>query len=52
MGDEYYIYDEKNKILIGEHTKTTYKIGDKVKIKVKSASKILRQIDFEVMSNK
>ncbi len=46
--DEYFIYDENRKILIGEHTKTTYKIGDNVTIKVKNASKLLRQIDFEI----
>ena len=46
--DEYFIYDEERKILIGEHTKTTYKIGDKVTIRVKNASKLLRQIDFEI----
>lgn len=46
--DDYYIYDEGRKILIGEHTKKTYKIGDKVTIRVKYASKILRYIDFEV----
>ncbi len=48
MGDEYFIYDENNKILVGEYTKKTYKIGDIVKIKVISASKILRQVDFEI----
>ena len=46
--DDYYIYDEGRKILIGEHTKKTYKIGDKVTIRVKYASKILRYIDFEI----
>ena len=50
--DEYFIYDENKKILIGEHTKKTYKIGDKVTIRVKNASKILRQIDFEIFENK
>ena len=45
--NEYYIYDENRKILIGEHSKNTYKIGDKINIKVKNASKLLRQIDFE-----
>ena len=48
--NEYFIYDEDRKILIGEHTKKTYKIGDSVNIKVKSASKILRQIDFEIVN--
>lgn len=49
LGDEYFIYDEEHKKLIGEHTNTTYKIGDKVKIKVKSASKEFRQIDFVIL---
>ena len=48
LGDEYFIYDEDRKRLIGERTNKTYKIGDKVKIRVKSASKLLRQIDFEI----
>ena len=49
LGDEYFIYDEDRKRLIGERTNKVYKIGNKVKIKVKSASKLLRQIDFEIL---
>ncbi|MCI8273955.1 MAG: ribonuclease R [Clostridia bacterium] len=49
IGDEYFIYDEDRKRLIGERTNKTYKIGDKVKIKVKNASKLLRQVDFEIV---
>ena len=49
LGDEYFIYDEDRKRLIGERTNKVYKIGDKVKIKVKSANKLLRQIDFEIL---
>lgn len=48
LGDEYFIYDENRKRLIGERTNKTYKIGDKVLIRVKNASKLLRQIDFEL----
>ncbi len=48
LGNEYFIYDEDNKKLIGERTKKTYKIGDKIEIRVKNASKLLRQIDFEI----
>ena len=48
LGDEYFIYNEERKILIGEKTNKTYKIGDKVKIRVKKASKALREIDFEI----
>ena len=47
LGYEYFIYDEERKRLIGERTNKTYKIGDKVKIRVISANKMLRQIDFE-----
>ena len=49
MGDEYYIYDEDRKRLIGEKTNKVYKIGDKVKIRVIAANKLLRQIDFEIV---
>ncbi len=49
LGDEYFIYDEERKRLIGEKTNKTYKIGDKVKIRVISANKMLRQIDFEIV---
>ena len=51
MCDEYFIYDEDRKRLIGERTNKVYKIGDKVKIKVDKASKLLRQIDFELVDN-
>lgn len=49
LGDEYFIYDENKKQLIGEKTNRVYKIGDKVKIRVIFASKALRQIDFEII---
>ena len=49
IGDEYFIYDEDRKRLIGEKTNKIYKIGDKVKIRVIAANKLLRQIDFEIV---
>ena len=49
LGNEYFIYDEEKKQLIGERTNTIYKIGDKVKIRVANSSKLLRQIDFEIV---
>ncbi len=51
LGNEYFIYDEERKRLIGELTNKTYKIGDKIKIRVIKASKILREIDFEIFDN-
>ena len=50
LGNEYFIYDEERKRLIGEKTNTTYKIGDKVKIRVAKASKLLRKVDFEIVN--
>ena len=51
IGNEYFIYDEDRKRLIGEKKKRTYNIGDIVRIRVKNSSKILRQIDFEIKNN-
>ena len=47
LGDEYFIYDEERKTLLGEETKTIYKIGDSIRVRVIRANKLLRQVDFE-----
>ena len=49
FGNEYFIYDENTKTLLGEKTKKMYHIGDKIRIKVIKSSKELRQIDFELI---
>ena len=49
LGDEYFIYNEDLKQAIGERTNKTYKIGDKVRIRVADANKELRRIDFEII---
>ena len=48
LGDEYFIYNEEKRQAIGEHTGKVYQIGDKVKIRVANASKLMKQIDFEI----
>ena len=48
LGDEYFIYNEEKRQAVGEHTGKVYQIGDKVKIRVANASKLMRQIDFEI----
>ena len=48
LGDEYFIYNEERREAIGEHSHKVYKIGDKVKIRVADANKLLRKIDFEI----
>ena len=48
LGDEYFIYNEERREAIGELSHKVYKIGDKVRIRVVDANKLLRKIDFEI----
>ena len=47
LGNEYYEYDADHKILIGERTKETFKIGDKINIEVIDANKQEKRISFK-----
>ena len=46
LTDDYYIYDESTFSLVGSKNKRGYRLGDEVKVIVKSASKINHTIDF------
>ncbi len=46
MNDDHYIYDETTYSMTGERTQKTYKLGQRVKIRVEAADKISRTIDF------
>ncbi|WP_353107037.1 ribonuclease R [Acetoanaerobium noterae] len=46
LSDDYYIFDQENYLLFGEHTKKTFKIGDKINIKVDSVNIPLREVNF------
>ena len=49
MGEnDYFIYDDANKILVGEKTGKIYKIGQKIKVEVIGASKLTRNVDFKL----
>lgn len=52
MYDDYYIYLEEFMMLLGERTKRKFRIGDKVKVRVLSANKETREINFELVYNK
>lgn len=47
LGEDYYTYNEEEKILIGERTKEAFKIGQKMTIEVIGADKYTRRIDFK-----
>lgn len=51
LGNDYYIYHEERKTLVGEHSKESFTIGDKIKIKVLEANKLTRKIAFERVTN-
>ena len=49
LDNDYYIYDDINKMLIGERTKREFKIGDKLTVEVIDASKQYRRVDFKLI---
>ena len=46
--DDYYYYDEEHYELVGETTKRTFKLGQKLKVVVAGTDRLQRQIDFEI----
>ncbi|MCR5155612.1 MAG: ribonuclease R [Butyrivibrio sp.] len=50
MADDFYVYDELNLRLIGERTRKEYTLGQKVKIRVLSADRLTKAIDFRIVS--
>lgn len=48
LKDDYYYYDEEKYIMMGEHTKKIYKLGERIRIKVAQVDKATRTIDFEL----
>ena len=48
--DDYFDYNEDLKFLVGKRTGKTYKIGDKVKVRVIFADKLSRRVNFELIN--
>ena len=46
MNDDFYIFNEKHLALIGQKKKKTYKLGDRIKIKVKNVDLEKKNIDY------
>lgn len=49
LGDDFYSYDEKKSLIYGENSGETFRVGDRLKIKVKSADLELKQIDYQLV---
>ena len=51
LSDDYYHYDEEEGSLIGRSRGNTYRLGQKVRIRVVAADKNTRTIDFELVQS-
>ena len=51
LRDDYYIFNQETYELRGEMTKKVYKLGDKVRVRVADADKMLKTVDFELVSD-
>lgn len=49
LGEDFYMYDEKKSLVYGENSGATFRIGDRVKIKVKSTNLDLKLIDYQLL---
>ena len=49
MRDDHYELAEERYELVGEHTGKTYKLGQKVRVRVSGADRIQRTVNFEII---
>ncbi len=50
LGDDFYIFDEKNYCLVGRHSHKTYQLGDEVTVKIWRTNLEKKQLDFQLVS--
>lgn len=50
LDNDYYHFDDKRHLLIGENSRQVYRLGDKVQVKVRSVNLDDRKIDLELIS--
>ena len=50
IGDDYYRFDEKTHSMRGEHTGETYRLGDKVEVKLVEAAPVAGALRFELLT--
>ncbi len=51
IGDDYFEYDEKHYRLIGRRTKTSYQLGDPIRVKLIAARIPEKELDFALVQN-
>ncbi len=48
--DDYYVYDEKRNIIVGQNTSKIYRVGDKVRVLLEDVDIRLKRLDFRMLS--
>lgn len=48
LSDDYYVFDKKGMSILGQKKKKKYRIGDKIKFRVKDANLNKKTIDYEI----
>ena len=51
LTDDFYTLDQKNYRIVGQKSKKTLSLGDKVKFKVKGADVERKTLDYELVTN-
>ncbi|KOH44705.1 ribonuclease R [Sunxiuqinia dokdonensis] len=51
LGDDFYIFDEKNYCLVGKHSNKKYQLGEEVKVEITRANLERKQLDFKLIEN-
>lgn len=51
LADDYYHFDKERRQLIGERTRTMFRLGQKLRVRVLKADKRLRRIDFSLVES-
>jgi len=49
ISDDYYYHDEDNYQVIGHNSGRKYKLGDKVRVRIKRADILKKELDFELV---
>ena len=51
LDDDFYIFDEKNYCLVGQHNRKTYQLGQKVMVEIARANLDRKQLDFKLIES-
>jgi ribonuclease R len=49
LGDDFYVFDEKNYALVGRHSHKTYQLGDELTVKIWRTNLEKKQLDFQLV---